>query len=220
MNVWITGGGTREPIDAVRYLGNYSTGRLALELTAQSVARGHEVTAFLAEAVPEPAAAPLLRVRRFLRSQDLADALLGPGPSGAPSVSSPDVILHAAAVSDYAPRPVDEKVASGKAVWNLELHQLPKIAPRLPEQYPTALLVLFKLETGITPETLKERALAAGRAARAGFVFANLLEHVGDRHTGWLVDVNSEEATEIRGRREVAAGLLDQIEFTLQSRRS
>ncbi len=196
LSIWITGGGTREPIDDVRWIGNVSTGRFALALARRAAQRGHRVTAFLAEGVAAPRS-PRIRVERFVSTADLERRLLG-------RRDAPDAILHAAAVSDYAPRPIRGKVASGRARWTLELRPLPKVVARLRRRYSAARLAMFKLESGIGVAELRRRALAAARRAGAQAVFANRLEDVGGEHRGFLVDAATGRAVEATSRAAAA----------------
>ena len=166
----------------MRYVGNVSTGRMALELARAALRRRHRVTLFLADSVAAPRSRA--RIRRFVSAGDLRDALRAAAPS-------PDLILHAAAVSDYAPSAVRGKVESGRARWQVELRPLPKIVAELRRRHPRAILCMFKLESGIGRPELVRRALAAGRKAGADLVFANRMEEVGktgSEHRGLLID--------------------------------
>jgi len=197
LSIWVTGGGTREPIDDVRWIGNLSTGRLALELARRAARRGHRVTAFLAEGVPAPRS-KRIRVERFVSTADLERRLC------ADARTAPDAILHAAAVSDYAPRPVRGKVGSGKARWTVALRPLPKVVARLCRRYSRARLALFKLESGIGVAELMRRARAAARRAGAQAVFANRLEDVEAEHHGFLLDVATGRTDEATTRTDAA----------------
>lgn len=210
LSIWITGGGTREPIDDVRWIGNVSTGRLALALARRAAQRGHRVTAFLAEGVPAPRS-PRICVERFVTTADLERRLF------AARRVAPDAILHAAAVSDYAPRPIRGKVASGGARWTLELRPLPKVVARLRRRYSRARLATFKLESGIGIAELRRRALAAARHAGAQAVFANRLEDVGAEHRGFLVDAATGRAVEARSRAAAARLLVSWCEDAARS---
>ena len=70
VRVLVTAGGTREPIDSVRYIGNRSSGRMGLALAAAAVARGAEVTLVLANVtLPVPGVARVVRSRPRLSSR-------------------------------------------------------------------------------------------------------------------------------------------------------
>jgi phosphopantothenoylcysteine synthetase/decarboxylase len=109
-------------------------------------------------------------VERFSTTADLRAKLLSR------KRRAPDAILHAAAISDYAPRRIAGKVRSGRARWVIELRPLPKVVALLRRRHPRARLAMFKLEAGVTIAKLLARALAAARSAGAQAVFANRLE--------------------------------------------
>jgi phosphopantothenoylcysteine decarboxylase/phosphopantothenate--cysteine ligase len=102
VRVLVTAGGTREPIDSVRYVGNRSSGRMGMALAAAAAARGAEVTLVLANVtLPAPAAARVVRVET---AAELAAACAEEFPGC-------DVLLMAAAVADFRPAaPVDHKL--------------------------------------------------------------------------------------------------------------
>jgi phosphopantothenoylcysteine decarboxylase/phosphopantothenate--cysteine ligase len=95
MRVLITAGGTREPIDAVRFIGNRSSGRLSAALADAALAGGHSTTVIAAAvAVPINPAARRIDVET---SAEMMKAVLTEFPSH-------DLLVMAAAVSDYRPR--------------------------------------------------------------------------------------------------------------------
>jgi phosphopantothenoylcysteine decarboxylase/phosphopantothenate--cysteine ligase len=102
VRVLVTAGGTREPIDSVRYLGNRSSGRMGLALAAAARWRGAEVTLVLANVgLPVPAG---VRVVRVETAAQLAAACAEAFPAS-------DVLLMAAAVADFRPaRPAARKI--------------------------------------------------------------------------------------------------------------
>ena len=94
MNLLLTAGGTREPIDPVRYLGNRSSGRLGAALAAAAVRAGHRVTLIVGPgAVEMPAVDRRVDVTT---AAEMLDAVLADFPAA-------DVLLMAAAVADYRP---------------------------------------------------------------------------------------------------------------------
>lgn len=101
LKVLVTAGGTREPIDAVRYVGNRSSGRMGVALAAEAARRGAEVTlvgANLAVAAPDG-----VRLVEVATAAELEQATRA-------AFATADVLLMAAAVADF--RPVD--AADGK----------------------------------------------------------------------------------------------------------
>jgi phosphopantothenoylcysteine decarboxylase/phosphopantothenate--cysteine ligase len=94
LRVLVTAGGTREPIDSVRYIGNSSSGRMGLALAGAAHERGAQVTLIAANiALPVPDGVRVLPVRTAAELKDACDREF-PGC---------DVLLMAAAVADFAP---------------------------------------------------------------------------------------------------------------------
>ena len=101
----ITAGPTQEPIDAVRFIGNRSSGRLGIRLAEQAARRGWKVTLALGPVCSEPQD-PSVEVVRFRTTADL-EAILADRWRGT------DVLVMAAAVADYRPKP-DPEALKGK----------------------------------------------------------------------------------------------------------
>jgi phosphopantothenoylcysteine decarboxylase / phosphopantothenate---cysteine ligase len=138
--VLITAGGTREPLDSVRFVGNRSSGRMGVALAEEARRRGAEVILLAAnlalatphgiETIPAPTAEAML---------DAALAL--------PDV---DVALLAAAVADYRPAEVlAAKRPKDEHGWTVELEPTPDVAQALGERKrPGQVLVAFGAEHG------------------------------------------------------------------------
>src|ERR671918_2404586 len=95
LRVLVTAGGTREPIDSVRYVGNRSSGRMGLALAAEAAQRGAEVTAVCANvSLPRPEGVRAVDVET---AAELEAAARREFPEA-------DVLLMAAAVADFRPR--------------------------------------------------------------------------------------------------------------------
>jgi phosphopantothenoylcysteine decarboxylase / phosphopantothenate---cysteine ligase len=92
--VVVSAGGTREEIDPVRFIGNWSTGTQGYALARTAVARGAEVAVIAANVtLPDPAGA---KVTRVVSARDMRDAVLA-------AAASADAVVMAAAVADYRP---------------------------------------------------------------------------------------------------------------------
>jgi phosphopantothenoylcysteine decarboxylase/phosphopantothenate--cysteine ligase len=114
LRVLVTAGGTREPIDSVRFLGNSSSGRMGLALAEAASARGAEVTIVAANvALPAPSG---VAWRKVVTAAELREACEQEFPVC-------DVLLMAAAVADFRPaKPTSGKIKkSGRARLELEL---------------------------------------------------------------------------------------------------
>ena len=92
--VVISAGGTREEIDPVRFIGNWSTGTQGYALASTAVARGAEVTVVAANvALPDPAGT---KVTRVVSAREMHEAVLA-------AAEAADAVVMAAAVADYRP---------------------------------------------------------------------------------------------------------------------
>jgi phosphopantothenoylcysteine decarboxylase / phosphopantothenate---cysteine ligase len=114
LRVLVTAGGTREPIDPVRFIGNRSSGRMGIALAAAAARRGAEVTLIAANvSLPEPAGVRRIDVET---AAELAEA------AGAEFAAS-QLLLMAAAPADFkAGEPAGDKL---KREGNLDLHLEP-----------------------------------------------------------------------------------------------
>jgi phosphopantothenoylcysteine decarboxylase/phosphopantothenate--cysteine ligase len=149
LRILVTAGGTREPIDPVRFLGNRSSGRMGLALAAAAARRGADVTLIAANvALPEPAGVRQVDVETAAELAEAARAEL----AGA------HVLLMAAAPADFRPN----EAASGKLrrEGSLDLHLEPTedilaglAATRAPEQT----IVGFAAEHGNDVERAREK---------------------------------------------------------------
>lgn len=141
--ILITAGPTHEPIDAVRFLGNRSSGRLGVALADEAAARGWTVTLLLGPVSRTPSDSRV-RVRRFRTCSDL-EALLRE------TAADCDVLVMAAAVADYRPR-VDPAFFGGKfrrkdQPLTLTLEPTPDLIAQVAKQRrPGQLLIGFALE--------------------------------------------------------------------------
>jgi phosphopantothenoylcysteine decarboxylase/phosphopantothenate--cysteine ligase len=105
LRVLVTAGGTREPLDSVRFLGNSSSGRMGLALAGAARERGADVTLIAANVALEPPAG--VRVLRVSTAAELEDACER-------EFERCNVLLMAAAVADFRPAaPVDGKIKKG-----------------------------------------------------------------------------------------------------------
>lgn len=175
----ITAGPTHEPIDAVRYIGNRSSGRLGIALAdaaARSIARAWHVTLLLGptSVTPPPWRDSNVTLRRFLTTADLQALLADEAPQC-------DVLVMAAAVADYRPRavpggqpPTQTKLKRGDGPITLELESTPDLlAGVTARKRPGQVFIGFALEPA---ERLIESARAKLERKRLDLIVANPLE--------------------------------------------
>ncbi|MHB8080049.1 MAG: bifunctional phosphopantothenoylcysteine decarboxylase/phosphopantothenate synthase, partial [Candidatus Krumholzibacteriia bacterium] len=165
--VLVTAGPTWEPIDAVRYIANRSSGVFGFAVAAEAAARGAAVT-LIAGPTPLPIPPAVARCLRVETSGQMADAVREALAAGA------DWLFMAAAVADFAP----EQVEGGKlpkeslgTSWNLALRRTEDILGDVvaPSRAPALRVVGFALETG----DLLVRAAKKLRAKGMDFIVAN-----------------------------------------------
>jgi phosphopantothenoylcysteine decarboxylase/phosphopantothenate--cysteine ligase len=202
--VLVTAGGTREPLDAVRFLGNRSSGRMGVALAEEANKRGADVTllaANLAVAPPEGVA-----VVQTPTAEAMLDAAL--------ARSDADVVLMAAAVADYRPseQRTDKRPKNGSP-WELELEPTEDILARLAAARSDGqVLVGFAADHG-------DAGLARAREklARKG-VDVVVFNDVGRDDIGFDAADNEVVIVEADGERAVAKAPKDRIAAAIVER--
>ncbi|HVN13052.1 MAG TPA: bifunctional phosphopantothenoylcysteine decarboxylase/phosphopantothenate--cysteine ligase CoaBC [Kineosporiaceae bacterium] len=145
--VVVSAGGTREPLDPVRYLGNRSSGRQGYALAATAAARGAGVTLVAANsALPPPAGVEVVPV-------GTAEELRRSVQAAAAAHGGADAVVMAAAVADFRPAKVSEtkikKTDDPTGVPHLELERTPDVLVELvARRRPGQVVVGFAAETG------------------------------------------------------------------------
>jgi phosphopantothenoylcysteine decarboxylase/phosphopantothenate--cysteine ligase len=205
--VLISAGGTREPLDAVRYVGNRSSGRMGVALAAEARRRGAEVTLLAANlAVPAPAGVELVETPT---AADIEREALS-------RAAEADVVVMAAAVADYRPaEPLAAKRTKDTATWALELEPTSDVLAALGEDRREGrLLVGFAAETG--PEGLDRAREKLARKGADLFV----LNDVSRTDIGFdtyenevtLLTPTGERTVAKAPKDEIAAAILDEVE--------
>lgn len=205
----ITAGPTHEPIDAVRFLGNRSSGRLGVALADEAARRAWAVTLLLGPVSRTPSDSRV-RLLRFRTCTDL-EALL------AQETDTCEVLVMAAAVADYRPK-VDPAFFGGKfrrknEPLHLELEPTPDLLAQVAaKRRPDQLMVGFALEPR---EELLDSARSKLVRKKIDMVVGNPLETM-DGETIEAIVLGS-DGTEVRthgaiGKSEFAGWLMDLIE--------
>lgn len=170
--VIITAGGTKEPIDDVRYIGNFSSGRFGHALAQKYVHHGHHVTLLSPSSVPERfGRIDEVDYQHFTSADDLKEALLG--------FEAAKLILHSAAVSDYTPTKIEGKISSDQENLTVELVRTPKILSLLRSHFGNeTVLVGFKLLSNVETDGLLEVAGKQIEKNETDYSIANRLEDI------------------------------------------
>ena len=239
----ITAGGTREPIDPVRYIGNRSTGKMGVALAEAAAARGATVTLIAAAVeVALPSEARIVRVESTADLREaLAEAMNGagraaPGPAAvraagaAPATTSrigTDALVMAAAVADFTPSSTaDRKIARSDGLA-LELSPTPDLLAEVAASAaeaeragrPRPILVGFAAETGSlarAPQKLRAKGvdlLVANDVSEAGSGFGTDTNRVTILDRAGAVD-----ELPLLSKREVADRILDRVARALDAR--
>src|SRR5437764_565046 len=210
--VLVSAGGTREPLDAVRYVGNRSSGRMGVALAAEAHRRGAEVTLLAANlAVAAPSGVELVETPT---AADLEREALGRAPEA-------DVVVMAAAVADYRPaEALAAKRPKDTAVWTLELEPTTDVLSALGERRRDGqLLVGFAAETSAAGiERAREKLAHKGAdlfvlndVSRADIGF-----DASDNEVT-LLGASGERTVAKAPKEEVAAAILDEVETLIQN---
>jgi phosphopantothenoylcysteine decarboxylase/phosphopantothenate--cysteine ligase len=208
MRVLVTGGGTREPIDSVRYVGNRSSGRMGLALAAEAARRGAEVTVVCANvSLPRPEGVESVDVETAAELLDAASSRF----------EDADVVLMAAAVGDFRPASaLDHKITkAGLDGLTLELEPTEDVLARLAERRRAGqILIGFAAEHG-------EGGVERGRdkLKRKG-LDAVVVNDISRSDIGFdaadnevtIVTARGERPVERGSKAAIAAAILDEVE--------
>lgn len=175
MKVLLTAGATREPIDAVRFVSNVSTGSTGAALADALARTGHEVTYLHGEGAIRPCADSVI-CGAFGSTEHLGERLRAALAGG-----TFDVVIQAAAVADYRPDTAhDGKLSSYADEMTLRLVPTPKLLPQIKGWAPRPVRVLgFKLTHGADDVA---RASAVGKLFAAGGVDAVVHNDLKEMH--------------------------------------
>ena len=186
VRIVVTAGGTREPIDPVRFLGNRSSGKMGNALAAAGLEAGAEVE--LITAAPPPPPMPGLSVTQVETAAQMHDAVWA-------ALQRADLLLMAAAVADYRPRQAAEhKLKKSGTGMTLELVPTVDILESLREHPRRGQLLLV----GFAAETDDLVAHAAEKLRRKGLDLI-VLNDVGAPGVGMGADNNAVTVLDRRG---------------------
>jgi len=211
LRVVVTTGGTREPIDPVRFIGNHSSGKMGYALALAARNRGAKVTLVSAPtALPAPVGVQLVAVQT---AQEMRQAVLS-------VLSESDALIMAAAVADYRPaESAAHKLKKGEAGLELELVRTPDILGEVATQ--RAELGQPQVVVGFAAETqdLVANAQVKLKAKRLDLMVANDARQAmgADVNQVTLLDASgSVEELPLLPKDEVAERVMDRVVELLQ----
>ncbi|HEY8741722.1 MAG TPA: bifunctional phosphopantothenoylcysteine decarboxylase/phosphopantothenate--cysteine ligase CoaBC, partial [Chloroflexota bacterium] len=212
LRILVTAGGTREPIDPVRYIGNRSSGKMGYAIAEAAAARGATVTLVSApSALPAPAGVTYVAVETV---EQLRTALHG-------RLTQTDVLIQAAAVSDYRVATVAEaKIKRHGDDLTLRLVENPDIIGEIGALPQHPLLVGFAAETGDHIDNARQKLVRKN-------LDLNILNDVTTPGSGFGTDTNQvtilgrtgePEVLPLQSKRAVADAILDRVRTLVADR--
>ena len=205
LKVLVTAGATRESLDPVRFITNHSTGKMGYAIAAAAAARGAEVT--LVSAKSELAPPAYVNVVDVVNTQQMFDAVTTRS-------ADCDIIIKAAAVSDYRPAAYsDEKVKKKDGDMSIALERTPDILKYLGEHRAEGqFLCGFSMET----QNMLENSRKKLEKKNLDMIAANNLKQAGagfgtDTNVLTLITADSVKELPMVSKRDAADLLLDEI---------
>jgi phosphopantothenoylcysteine decarboxylase/phosphopantothenate--cysteine ligase len=205
LHVLVTAGGTREPIDPVRYVGNRSSGKQGHALAAEAAARGAKVTLVSTVDLAVPPQADVVRVETAAEMEDAVHA----------AEASADVVVMAAAVADFRPaRVAERKLKKQAGVPEISLEPTPDILAGLgTRKRPGQTIVGFAAET----DEVRQNAAAKLAAKGIDLIVANDVTAPGagfEHDTNHVVIMDAdgtEREVPLADKRAIARAVFDAV---------
>ena len=201
--VLISAGGTREPIDPVRFLGNRSSGKMGHSLAEEAVARGAQVVLVTSSSLPTPLGCTVVRVET---ANQMSTAMLG-------HLRASTIVIMAAAVADY--RVAAPSASKIRRSGPITLELLPTediVAQVVAQRSKDTLVIAFAAET----EDLEANARAKLIRKGADAIVANDVTTPGmgfesDRNAGLFITDDATISLPESSKRDMARRIFDQI---------
>ncbi len=198
----ITGGATAEAIDPIRIITNRASGKTGVELTLEAFRRGADVT------LVHRGCMGIQGICEFNveSARDMTETVIEELGKGY------DLLISAAAISDFTVTPSKEKIKSEKQV-NIALKPAPKLIKEARRKYPDLKIIGFKAETGISEDELIKRARSSMETLSLSMVVANDVSSGGmgtEDNEVYLIDSSIKRVAGTK--REIAFEIMDKVE--------
>ena len=207
-SILVTAGGTREPVDPVRFLGNRSSGKMGHAIANEAARRGMSVTLVTTS---DLTVLPSVKVVPVETAQEMLDAVSG---------VDAEIAVMAAAVADFRPAsPATTKLARSEGLDSIQLEPNPDILASLAAREPRPYLVGFAAETGGV-----DRAIEKAKTKGVDLLVYNDVTEPGSgfgTDTNRVVVIDPTGQTDpwpVLSKEEVAARLLDRIVDELEAK--
>jgi phosphopantothenoylcysteine decarboxylase/phosphopantothenate--cysteine ligase len=208
--VVVSAGPTYEDIDAVRYVGNRSSGKMGYAVAAEAAKRGARVVLVTGPShLPRPAGVEVVRVRS---AGEMHKAIV-------PHAAHADIVVMAAAVADYTPEPVSGKIEKSDAPMDLRLVRTVDILAELGRARGAGdrpVLVGFAAESGDPVARGREKLLRK----KVDLIVANDIAVDGagfdaDNNAVTIISRDGDEAVPLAPKPQIAVSILDRAERLL-----
>jgi phosphopantothenoylcysteine decarboxylase/phosphopantothenate--cysteine ligase len=211
LRLLVTGGGTREPIDSVRFIGNRSSGKMGLAVAREAVRMGAEVTVVAANiGTVEPGT----ENHQVETVEQLRDEVLE-------RAGQADALVMAAAVSDFTPAsPVREKIRRRDGTTSLELAPTCDILGAVTQRYPDLFVVGFAATHGDPVADAREKLGSKGVELVVGNDISG--EGVGfgaDENEVYVVGRQEERFVPRASKQEIARVILGRMMAEMERQR-
>ena len=202
--VLVTAGGTIEPIDPVRYIGNHSSGKMGTAIATAAADRGANVILVCGKTSVDVSDIRFTRVN-VTTTKDMYDAVMKYAPDA-------DVIIKSAAPCDFRPVKVENNKIKSKTGLSIELENTEDIALAVGKIKGNRKLVIFAAET----ENIESNARNKLLSKNADLIVANDVTKDGagfnsDTNIVTLIDKDSSTSLPKMSKREIADFILDRI---------
>jgi phosphopantothenoylcysteine decarboxylase/phosphopantothenate--cysteine ligase len=206
--ILITAGGTREPIDPVRYLGNRSSGKMGYALATAALARGACITLISAPTALETPAGPVSKIARInvTTAAEMHAAVLSHLPQAT-------IVIKAAAVSDFRPVHTSPEKLKRNGPLTLALEPTQDIAQSIvSHRNPGTLVIAFAAETeNVLPNARHKLARKGADAIVANDVSSPTLGFDSDQNAATFLTTTHETIFEAQSKLTLAHKILDEI---------
>lgn len=204
-SILITAGGTREPIDPVRFIGNRSSGKMGHALAEEAISRGASVLLVTASTLPAPIGCAVLRVET---AAQMMAAVVEHLPLST-------IVIKAAAVADFRVATPSQSKLRRSGTITLELLPTEDIVKKVvAERRNDTLVIAFAAEAEDLEANARAKLLRKGAdAIVVNDISAPGLGFESDRNAGLFFTEGSSESLPESSKREMARGILDQIKL-------
>ena len=207
-HVLVTAGPTREAIDPVRFISNYSTGKMGYALAKAAMLRGAKVTLVSGPVAIDPP--KFITVISVNSAQDMYEAVLE-------NAADQDIIIKAAAVADYQPAEIaSEKVKKQEGDSELSLIRTKDILEKLGEEKAVGNLHAYLCGFSMETEHMLEHSKEKREKKKVDMIVANNLKTEGagfgtDTNVLTLITEDKVQPLELMSKEEAAHRVLDEI---------